>query len=144
MVTVSPVKKTSPEGQISILALYVRLRPLPRIHDSRDRIPADLLCNRQLRIDETTKLPSPPSSPQSQLNTDIMLSGRAILSATRAAAPSRVIGPRVLASSQIRSYATPATADVRPPVALYGLDGTYATALVRSYLPVIYCSPARG
>lgn len=66
-----------------------------------------------------------------------MLSGRAIFNATRVAAPSRAIAPKVLASSQIRSYATPAPAEVKPPIALYGLDGTYATALVRSYLLVI-------
>ncbi|RQM05343.1 hypothetical protein DH86_00001888 [Scytalidium sp. 3C] len=30
---------------------------------------------------------------------------------------------------QIRSYATPAAQDSKPPVALYGLDGTYASAL---------------
>jgi len=58
-----------------------------------------------------------------------MLSGRAIFNATRVAAPSRAIAPKVLASSQIRSYATPAPAEVKPPIALYGLDGTYATAL---------------
>jgi F-type H+-transporting ATPase subunit O len=29
----------------------------------------------------------------------------------------------------LRTYATPAAADVKPPVALFGLDGTYANAL---------------
>ncbi|PQE04830.1 ATP synthase subunit 5 protein [Rutstroemia sp. NJR-2017a BBW] len=51
-----------------------------------------------------------------------MLSSRAILRATRAAPAQRV------AVSQFRSYATP-SADPKPPVALYGLDGTYASAL---------------
>jgi F-type H+-transporting ATPase subunit O len=59
-----------------------------------------------------------------------MLSSRAILRATRAAAPQRAAIPRVIASSQIRSYAAPAAADSKPPIALYGLDGTYASALV--------------
>ena len=60
-----------------------------------------------------------------------MLSRQALLSATRAAAPVRGALPRaVFASSQLRTYATPAQADSKPPVALYGLDGTYASALV--------------
>jgi F-type H+-transporting ATPase subunit O len=67
-----------------------------------------------------------------------MLSSRAILRATRASAPQRIAVPRVIASSQIRSYATPATADSKPPKALYGLDGTYATALV-CYLDIFSC-----
>jgi len=58
-----------------------------------------------------------------------MFSSRAILRATRAAAPSRIAVSRAAATSQIRSYATPSTQDSKPPVALYGLDGTYASAL---------------
>lgn len=58
-----------------------------------------------------------------------MFSSRAILRATQATAPRRI--PAV-AASQIRSYATPAQGDSKPPKALYGLDGTYASALVRS------------
>ena len=34
-----------------------------------------------------------------------------------------------------RSYAQAIAQDTKPPVALYGLDGTYASALVRS----IFC-----
>merc|ERR1711964_525239 len=66
-----------------------------------------------------------------QLNISIMISSRAILRVARASAPQRVAAPRVLAASQIRSYAAPAAAspDSKPPIALYGLDGTYATAL---------------
>jgi len=61
-----------------------------------------------------------------------MFSSRAILRATRASAPRTFAAPRVIASSQIRSYAAAPTApDSKPPVALYGLDGTYASALVR-------------
>jgi hypothetical protein len=37
--------------------------------------------------------------------------------------------PRTAAVNGLRSYATPAQ-EVRPPVALFGVDGTYATALV--------------
>jgi len=40
--------------------------------------------------------------------------------------------PRTAANG-LRSYATPAQ-EVRPPVALFGVDGTYATALVRFLL----------
>ncbi|KAL9618521.1 MAG: hypothetical protein Q9160_006777 [Pyrenula sp. 1 TL-2023] len=35
----------------------------------------------------------------------------------------------VVSSNIIRSYATPSAADTKPPVPLYGLDGTYASAL---------------
>lgn len=56
-----------------------------------------------------------------------MLSRQAIRS-IRAAAPQRT-----LARTPVRAFATAAAPpqDVRPPVAVYGLDGTYATALVR-------------
>ncbi|TAQ89137.1 hypothetical protein B7494_g2524 [Chlorociboria aeruginascens] len=56
-----------------------------------------------------------------------MLSTRAIFRASRASTPQRIITPRALAQS--RTYATPAAPDSKPPVALYGLDGTYASAL---------------
>lgn len=46
--------------------------------------------------------------------------------AVRAAAPQRT-----LARIPARSYAAAAAQEVRPPVAVYGLDGTYASALVR-------------
>ncbi|KAF5866945.1 ATP synthase F0 subcomplex subunit OSCP atp5, partial [Aspergillus alliaceus] len=36
--------------------------------------------------------------------------------------------PRTAAVNGLRSYATPAQ-EVKPPVSLYGVDGTYATAL---------------
>ncbi|KAK2607289.1 hypothetical protein N8I77_005974 [Diaporthe amygdali] len=53
-----------------------------------------------------------------------MLSRQALLRSARAAAPSRAI------ASQVRFYAAPAANEtVKPPVALFGLDGTYATAL---------------
>lgn len=64
-----------------------------------------------------------------------MFSNRALLRATRASTSisQRVVVPR---ASLARSYATPAAADSKPPVALFGLDGTYASALV-GYLPVM-------
>ncbi|RJE21963.1 hypothetical protein PHISCL_05705 [Aspergillus sclerotialis] len=37
--------------------------------------------------------------------------------------------PRTAALNGMRTYATPAQETVRPPMALYGVDGTYATAL---------------
>ncbi|KAI7788705.1 atp synthase subunit 5 [Diaporthe eres] len=53
-----------------------------------------------------------------------MLSRQALLRSARAAAPSRAF------ASQVRFYAAPAaTETVKPPVALFGVDGTYATAL---------------
>jgi F-type H+-transporting ATPase subunit O len=66
-----------------------------------------------------------------------MFSSRALLRATRAPATQRLVAPRAaLAPSQIRNYAAPAAVDSKPPIALYGLDGTYATALVRiAYFP---------
>lgn len=55
-----------------------------------------------------------------------MLSRQALLRSARAAAPSRAM------TSQVRFFAAPAANEnVKPPVALFGLDGTYATALVR-------------
>ncbi|KAK1772485.1 hypothetical protein QBC33DRAFT_521404 [Phialemonium atrogriseum] len=56
-----------------------------------------------------------------------MLSRQALLRSMRTAAPQRAI------LSQTRSFAAPAAAaaneTIKPPVALFGLDGTYATAL---------------
>lgn len=47
--------------------------------------------------------------------------------ATRAVRSGASIAPR----AAIRSYATPAASqNILPPIALYGIDGTYATALV--------------
>ena len=67
-----------------------------------------------------------------------MLSRQAIRS-IRAAAPARTIG-----RAPVRSYAaapaaaapaSPANQEVKPPIAVYGLAGTYATALVRTPPP---------
>jgi F-type H+-transporting ATPase subunit O len=57
-----------------------------------------------------------------------MLAGRLAAQAARQAARSSPIAPRAFA----RTYAAQASpANTRPPVALYGIDGTYASALVR-------------
>lgn len=53
-----------------------------------------------------------------------MLSSRTLLRAQKAAG-----APRVLTQA-VRNYAAPAAVDSKPPVALYGVDGTYASALV--------------
>jgi F-type H+-transporting ATPase subunit O len=60
-----------------------------------------------------------------------MSAARAFSTALRASAPRAPIAARV---AGIRSYAAaaPATgAANKPPVALFGVDGTYASALVR-------------
>jgi F-type H+-transporting ATPase subunit O len=55
-----------------------------------------------------------------------MISRQALLRSARTAAPQRAL------VGQTRTFAAPASSDrVKPPVALFGLDGTYATALVR-------------
>ena len=54
-----------------------------------------------------------------------MLSRQALLRSARTAAPQRAV------ASQMRFYAAPAADNARPPNAVYGLDGTYASALVR-------------
>lgn len=57
-----------------------------------------------------------------------MFTGRIVAQAARSAAPRASIAPR----AAIRSYAQAAnSASTRPPVPLYGVDGTYASALVR-------------
>ena len=53
-----------------------------------------------------------------------MLARQALFRSVRAAT-------RVPIASQARTFAAATDADVKPPVAVFGLDGTYATALVR-------------
>lgn len=45
--------------------------------------------------------------------------------------PAFAAARRTAPRTAIRTYAAPAGADTKPPVALFGLDGTYANALVR-------------
>lgn len=42
----------------------------------------------------------------------------------------RAAAPVARAPMAVRTYAAAATENVQPPIAVYGLDGTYATALV--------------
>lgn len=58
-----------------------------------------------------------------------MLPARFVRAGLRATAQQFSV-PRTAALNGVRTYATPAQ-DVKPPVALFGVDGTYATALVR-------------
>ena len=55
---------------------------------------------------------------------------RQALRSVRAAAPQRALALR---TASVRSFA--AAAEVQPPVAVFGVDGTYATALVRLNFP---------
>lgn len=64
---------------------------------------------------------SPPST---------MFTTRALTSALRAGAPRAPIAVRGYAAA-----AAPSGAATRPPVALFGIDGTYASALVRLRTP---------
>lgn len=55
---------------------------------------------------------------------------RHVLRSVRAAAPQRALALR---AAPVRSFAAAASEEsARPPVAVFGLDGTYATALVRA------------
>jgi hypothetical protein len=72
--------------------------------------------------------PIPPSI--SPLPT--MSAARAFSTALRAGAPRAPIAARFAATRGYAAAASPATgAANKPPVALYGVDGTYANALVR-------------
>lgn len=52
---------------------------------------------------------------------------RQVFRSLRAAAPQRAF-----AAVPARTFAAAASADVKAPIAVFGLDGTYATALVRN------------
>lgn len=56
-----------------------------------------------------------------------MFAVRSVAVARSAAAS---IAPRAAIVSSVRTYATAGSVDAKPPVALFGLDGTYASALV--------------
>ena len=77
----------------------------------------------------TRCIPSPPPSLQthhpSPNTTANMLASRV------AARSARAVAPRFQAVST-RGFAEAAKVDAKPPVAVYGVDGTYATALVRN------------
>lgn len=69
----------------------------------------------------------PPLFPFPSRQLTAMLS-RQVLRSVRAAAPQRAFAVR---TTPVRNYAAAAAADVQVPKAVYGVDGTYATALVR-------------
>lgn len=56
-----------------------------------------------------------------------MFKGRVLSQSFRAAAAPRA---PLVSRASIRGYASPADAATKPPVALFGVDGTYASALV--------------
>lgn len=63
-----------------------------------------------------------------------MFSSRAIIARAGLRASSNVQISRSAALGSMRTYAAAATQDSRPPVALYGVDGTYANALVSGFI----------
>ncbi|KAL1606793.1 ATP synthase F0 subcomplex subunit OSCP atp5 [Paraconiothyrium brasiliense] len=58
-----------------------------------------------------------------------MFSSRALTSAARIAAPRTPIAARVAATRAYAAAAAPSSSQTKPPVALFGIDGTYASAL---------------
>ncbi|MCJ1413302.1 ATP synthase F0 subcomplex subunit OSCP atp5 [Ptychographa xylographoides] len=58
-----------------------------------------------------------------------MLSRQALSGVLRSTATRGFAGRTTAAIPHVRSYAQPAQPDSKPPVAVYGLDGTYASAL---------------
>ncbi|KAM5525518.1 ATP synthase subunit 5 [Fusarium oxysporum f. sp. phaseoli] len=52
---------------------------------------------------------------------------RQVLRAARVAAPQRALALR---AAPVRSFAAAASTEVKPPISVFGVDGTYATALV--------------
>jgi hypothetical protein len=52
---------------------------------------------------------------------------RQVIRAARVAAPQRALALR---AAPVRSFAAAASSEVKPPVSVFGVDGTYATALV--------------
>ena len=49
---------------------------------------------------------------------------------SRLARPAIAAARRTASKTALRGYAAPAAVDTKPPVALFGVDGTYASALV--------------
>ncbi|PGH12792.1 ATP synthase F1, delta subunit [Helicocarpus griseus UAMH5409] len=58
-----------------------------------------------------------------------MMSSRVAQSTLRATARQFAAAPRAAALNGARTYAAAASPDTKPPIALYGIDGTYANAL---------------
>lgn len=98
----------------------------PEATNPRTTSPKSVAKPRPAKTHEGARLHDNRRSADNLNPPSIMLSRQALLRAARTAAPRRVI------ASQARFYASPAAdQNVKPPVALYGIDGTYATALVR-------------
>lgn len=55
---------------------------------------------------------------------------RQVVRSLRAAAPQRAFALR---AAPVRTFAAAASSDVKAPVSVFGVDGTYATALVRPH-----------
>lgn len=55
---------------------------------------------------------------------------RQVLRAARVAAPQRLI-----ATAPVRTFAAAAATEIKAPIQVFGIDGTYATALVRPFAP---------
>jgi hypothetical protein len=60
-----------------------------------------------------------------------MYASRALTGALRTGAPRISVAARVAATRSYAAAAAPSSANTKPPVALFGIDGTYASALVR-------------
>lgn len=60
-----------------------------------------------------------------------MFANRALSTALRAGVPRAPIAARVAATRSYAAAAAPSSTSSKPPVALFGIDGTYASALVR-------------
>lgn len=60
-----------------------------------------------------------------------MFSSRALTSAARIAVPRAPVAVRLAATRAYAQAAAPTSSSNKPPVALFGIDGTYASALVR-------------
>lgn len=69
--------------------------------------------------------PSPPSPAAAEMFS------RQVLRAARVAAPQRALALR---AAPVRSFAAAASSDVKSPVSVFGVDGTYASALVIHHL----------
>jgi len=54
---------------------------------------------------------------------------------SKVARPALAAVRRTAPRTAIRTYAAPAGENTKPPIALYGLDGTYASALVSYKTP---------
>ncbi|RMZ87023.1 hypothetical protein DV736_g5753, partial [Chaetothyriales sp. CBS 134916] len=82
----------------------------------------------RLTIDDDVRAFDLTVSPPSSIR--LFLDRLCNMSASRLVRPALAAAKRTAPRAAIRSYATPATpVDAKPPVPLFGLDGTYASAL---------------